>query len=161
MQSIRPALLAAACLFAILPAGRTQEIILETGPGVEAALYCEMLHSTNCTMIHVETQTTLATGASLQIDGKPYVITWMGPGYYLETGVVLEAQGDVVADLRGQRWLEIKPHEGKVHTSRVWKDTDRNQALSRSDTLALDDGPDVEDKDVRLHLRVKPVPEKK
>jgi hypothetical protein len=161
MQSIRSALLATACLFSILPAGRAQEIILEAGDGATTALYCEMLHSTSCTMFHVENTVQLSVGASLQLDGKPYTISWMGPGYYLETGVVLEAQGDAVADLKGQRWVEIRPHEGKVHTSRAWRDTDRNRALSRSDTLALDDGPEVAVKDVRLHLRVKLAPEKK
>jgi hypothetical protein len=161
MQSIRPALLAAACLFSILPAGRAQEMILEAGTSADALFYCEMLHGTNCSMSHVETTVALRVGASVQLDGKVYAIAWIGPGYYLETGMVLAAQGDAVADLKGQRWLEIKPQEGKVHTSRVWKDTDRNRALSRSDTLALDDGPEVAIKDVRLLLRVVPAPEKK
>jgi hypothetical protein len=161
MQSIRPALLAAVCLFSILPAGRAQEMILEAGTSADALLYCEMLHGTNCSMSHVETTVALRVGASVQLDGKVYAIGWIGPGYYLETGMVLAAQGDAVADLKGQRWLEIKPHEGKVHTSRAWKDTDRNRALSRSDTLALDDGPEVAIKDVRLLFRVVPAPEKK
>jgi len=161
MQPIRSALLLAACLFSILPAGRAQDMILEAGTSADALLYCEMLHSTSCSMTHVETTVALRVGASVQLDGKVYVIAWIGPGYYLETGMVLAAQGDAVADLEGQRWVEIKPHEGKVHTSRAWKDKDRNRALSRSDTLALDDGPEVAIKDVRLLLRVAPAPEKK
>ncbi len=161
MQSIRPALLAAACVLFLLPACRAQEFILEAGAGDSSLFYCEMLHNVNCSVSHVETTTALRVGASVQLDGKVYVIAWIGPGYYLATGMVLEAQGDAVADLKGQRWLEIKPHEGEVHTSRAWRDTDRNRALSRSDTLALDDGPEVEVKDVRLHLRVKLAPEKK
>ncbi|HEY0510311.1 MAG TPA: hypothetical protein VGH73_00305 [Thermoanaerobaculia bacterium] len=162
MQSPRPAALVLALLLTAAgpPACRAQEMILEADPGATTSLYCEMLHSSSCAMLHVENQVALAVGASLQLDGAPYVITWLGPGYYLETGVVLEAQGEAVADLKGQRWVEINPHEGKAHVSRFWKDTDGNRALSASDTLALDDGPEVAIKDVRLHLRVRPAPSK-
>lgn len=171
MQSVRPAIiLAACCLLTLVPAisraqepqepRTSQEIILEADLGTESVAYCQNLHSMTCASVHVETQTALKVGASLQLDGATYVLTWMGPGYYLETGVVLEPLGDPAADLEGQRWVEIKPHLGRVHTSRGWKDRDGNRALSASDRLALDDGPDVEVKDVRLHLRVRPAAEK-
>jgi hypothetical protein len=162
MQSIRPALLAAACVLSLLPAARAQdrarEMILETEPGATAIAYCQMLHSASCAMVHVETPTTLSVGVTVRLDGKDYVIVWIGPGYYLETGTVLEAQGEAVAELAGQRWMEVRPRQGRAHTSRAWKDTDGNRALSVSDTLALDDGPEVRIKDVRLHLRVQPAP---
>jgi hypothetical protein len=156
MHFLRSALLVAAGACCLVPAGRAQEITLETNNGT--ALFCEMLHSTTCLMVHVENSTALVVGASLQLDGKPYVITWTGPGYYLETGLVLEAQGETVAGLDGQRWVETHPHQGKAHVSRGWKDNDRNGALSVSDTLALDDGTEVAIKDVRLHVRAKLVP---
>jgi sorbitol-specific phosphotransferase system component IIA len=161
MRRFRSALLLAGGFLCILPAGRAQEITLETRAGATTALYCEMLHSTLCAMAHVESTTRLTVGASLQLDGKAYVITWVGPGYYLETGVVLEAQGETATDLKGQRWAETNPHGGTLHVSRAWRDTDQNGALSVNDTLALDDGPEVAVKDVRLHVRVRPVPEKK
>jgi len=160
MQSIRPALLAVSALLCLLPACQAQEMILETEAGATAVAYCQMLHSASCSMVHVETPATLSVGVTLRLDGKDYVILWIGPGYYLETGAVLEAQGEAVADLAGQRWVEVRPREGRAHISRAWKDTDGNRALSVSDTLALDDGPEIRIKDVRLHLRVKPAPEK-
>ena len=54
--------------------------------------------------------------------------------------------------------MEVKPREGRAHASRGWRDADRNRALSTSDTLALDGGPELKIKDVRLHLRVRPAP---
>jgi hypothetical protein len=92
----------------------------------------------------------------LQLSGRSYVLEWMGPGYYLESGVILQALGPTRSGLGGQRWLEVYPHEGRVHTSRSWKDTDGNRALSASDKLELDADRAVTVKDVRLHLRVRP-----
>ncbi len=160
MRSARLFLVIAGLLPLLAPAGRAQEMTLETLPGAESLVYCDMLHSTSCSMIHNDTTTALNVGGPMELDGEPYVITWLGPAYYLETGVVLEALGDPVADLKGQRWIEHKPRTGKVHVSREWKDTDQNGALSSSDTLTLDDGPAVKVKDVRLHVRVRPMPRK-
>jgi hypothetical protein len=158
MQFFRSALLAVLATVAILPAGRAQEITLETRADASIAFYCQMLHSTTCTMVHVENTTVLSVGAALQLDGNPYVITWTGPGYYLSNGAVLEAEGEAVARLEGQRWVEVKPHAGRAHLSVGWKDRDGNGALSIADTLALEDGTVVEIKDVRLHIRAKRVP---
>jgi hypothetical protein len=145
---------------ALLPAAaKAQEMILEAEPGTESLAYCDSLHNTKtCGSLHIETQVALAVGASVRLNGKVYIVTWMGPGYYLETGLVVEPTGALKADLKEQSWVEVKPREGRTHTSRGWQDADRNRALSTSDTLALDDGPEVRIKDVRLHLRVKPAP---
>lgn len=153
MQSLRSSLFTLLGLFMILPAGRAQEITLETRADALTAFYCQMLHSTNCAMVHVENTTAIAVGAPLQLDGKAYVITWKGPGYYLSNGAVLEAQGEAAARLEGQRWVEVKPRAGQVHLSRGWKDSDGNGALSVGDSLTLDDGMEVAVKDVRLHIR--------
>ncbi len=157
MRHLRSSLLAFVGLLSFLTAGRAQEITLETRADASVAFFCQMLHSTTCNMVHVENSTALSVGAALQLDGNPYVITWTGPGYYLATGVVLEAQGEAVAGLEGQRWVEVKPHAGRVHLSGGWKDNDGNGALSVGDTLALD-GTEVGIKDVRLHVRAKRVP---
>ncbi len=145
---------------ALLPAAvKAQEMILEAEPGTETLAYCDSVHNTKtCGTLHVETQLTLEVGATVRLNGQAYVVTWMGPGYYLETGLVVEPTGSLKADLKGQSWVEVKPREGRAHTSRGWQDADRNRALSTSDTLALDDGPEVKVKDVRLHVRVKPAP---
>jgi hypothetical protein len=143
----------------LLAATQAQEMILEAEPGTESLAYCDSLHNTKtCGNVHIETQVALAVGSVVRLNGQVYVVTWMGPGYYLETGLVVEPTGELKADLKEQSWVEIKPREGRAHTSRGWQDADRNRALSASDTLALDDGPEVRIKDVRLHLRVKPAP---
>lgn len=167
MKSIRPALIAAlvaaplAVLLAPAPV-RAQQMILETEPGVDSLTFCDSAHNLKtCASVHVETSAILQIGAVVQLDGADFVIDWMGPGYYLETGVVLEPAGKLVSDLNGQRWVEVYPEEGKIHTSRGWTDKDRNKALSVTDSLALDDGPEVKVKDVRLHLRVSPAARKK
>jgi hypothetical protein len=165
--SFRSALVPLALALPLLPlAARAQpekasQMILETEPGADALSYCDTAHNLKtCVSVHIETQLALGVGVVVRLDGADFVIDWMGPGYYLENGLVLEPTGQLFSDLKGQRWLEVYPDEGKVHTSRSWGDRDRNRALSAADTLALDAGPELKVKDVRLHLRVSPVPEK-
>lgn len=164
MQLFRHVILSTAIVsvlgLSLLPAAaKAQEMILEAEAGSESLAYCDSLHNTKtCGSVHIETQVALAVGSVVRLDGQVYVVTWMGPGYYLETGLVVQPTGSLKADLKGQSWVEVKPREGRAHTSRGWRDADRNRALSTSDTLALDDGPEVRIKDVRLHLRVKPAP---
>jgi hypothetical protein len=168
MKSIRraliPALVPAAVALTLVPAAawaqqvRPHQMILEAEPGTESLAYCDSLHSAaTCASVHIETQVALTVGATVQLDGEDFVVDWMGPGYYLETGVVIEPVGKLFADLKGQSWIEVYPEAGKRHTSRGWHDKDRNLALSATDSLALDDGPEVKVKDVRLHLRVSAV----
>jgi hypothetical protein len=164
-SSFRRALFLPAALLTLLPAAagaqqvRAHQMVLEAEPGTESLSFCDSLHNTaNCGSVHIETQTALTVGATVQLDGEDWVVDWLGPGYYLETGVVIEPVGKLYADLDGQRWIEVYPEQGKPHTSRGWHDKDLNRALSSTDTLALDDGPEVKVKDVRLHLRVSPAP---
>ena len=164
MKSIRRALIsslipaATALTLAASPLG-AQQMILETEAGVDGLANCDSAHNLKtCASLHIETSVALKVGGLVQLDGEDFTVDWMGPGYYLETGVVLEPAGKLFSDLKGQRWIEVYPSEGKVHTSRGWNDKDRNLALSATDSLALDDGPEVKVKDVRLHLRVSPVP---
>jgi len=157
---ILPAAIVSVLSLALLPAAaRAQEMILEAEPGTESLGYCDSLHNTKtCGNVHIDTQVSVAVGSVVRLSGQVYVVTWMGPGYYLENGLVVEPTGALKADLKEQSWVEVKPREGRAHTSRGWQDADRNRALSTSDTLALDDGPEVRIKDVRLHLRVMPAP---
>ena len=135
------------------------QMILETEPGADGLTYCDSAHNLKtCASVHMETQLALAVGVRLKLDGEDFVVDWMGPGYYLENGLVLEPTGQLVADLKGQRWIEVYPDEGKVHASRGWRDKDLNRALSTADSLVLDAGPELKVKDVRLHVRVSPVP---
>jgi hypothetical protein len=158
MLSIR-VFLAAGILFLLSSAGRAEEMILEAEPGTSTLAYCDMLHNVKtCVSTHVETSLALNVGSTLELGGQAYVITWMGPGYYLEDGAIVEPLGNPVAKLRGQRWTEVKPREGRIRISRRWRDMDRNRVLSSSDTLALDGGSAVKVKDVRLHVRVKSLP---
>jgi hypothetical protein len=143
-------------------AARAQQLILETEAGAESLQSCDSLHNLKtCSTIHFSGETALKVGGTLELDGEPYLLEWMGPGYYLESGVILQPLGEDKAGLAGQRWVEVSPKEGRIHTSRTWDDADRNKTLSAEDALTLDfDGP-VKVLDVRLHLRVAPVSEQR
>lgn len=162
MRYRSPTLLALACALALLAGPlRAQEMILEpeddTLDGLQS---CDSLHRmTTCETFHYQTITYLGVGGLIQLDDKAYVVTWMGPGYYLDSGVVLQAVGDPAsASLAGQQWLEVYPEEGRIHVSRSWNDLDRNGVLSLSDHLLFEPGRELKVRDVRLNLRVKPVP---
>ena len=140
------------------------EIFEVMDPGASAIGYCQTLHRTaDCSTFHVQGVTVTVEGTLLDLDGRPYLVEWTGPGYYLESGMVLQPLGETKAGLGGQRWLEVSPEQGKVHTSRVWKDEDGNRVLSASDTLTLGTGKALKTlkvKDVRLHVRASPLPER-
>ena len=160
MRDRFPALLALACAIPLLAGPlRAQEMILEPEDGTDGFRYCDTVHQTaTCETFHFQTITYLGVGGLVKLDEKTYVVTWLGPGYYLESGVVLQAIGDPVSTaLLGQQWLEVYPEEGEIHVSRSWSDLDRNGVLSLSDRLLFDSGRELKVRDVRLNLRVKPV----
>jgi hypothetical protein len=152
MRSLR---LIIALVLGLLPGAlhAQQSIVLEAEPGVSELAYCDLAHvMITCDTRHVDK----VTASGLQLDGEDYVIEWQGPGYYLENGIVVQPLGETKSALRGQRWLEVFPTEGRVHTSRVWKDLDTDRRLGVADTLVLDSGRELRIKDVRLHVRVRP-----
>jgi hypothetical protein len=154
-------LLALACALTLLAGPlRAQEMILEPEDGLDSLQNCNTVHRiATCEFFHYQTITYLGVDGLVKLDDKTYVVTWLGPGYYLESGVILQALGDPAsAALAGQQWLEVYPEEGRIHVSRSWSDLDRNGALSLSDRLLFDSGRDLKVRDVRLNLRVKPVP---
>lgn len=131
-----------------------QSMVLEAEPGVNELAYCDSVHSIlTCETRHIDK----AAGSLLQLDGEDFIIEWKGPGYYLENGLVVQPMGETKSALKGQRWLEVYPQDGRIHTSRGWKDLDTDRNLSVADTLVLDSGREVRIKDVRLHVRVRPV----
>lgn len=139
------------------------EVFEVMDPGATALTYCDTLHRTSdCSTFHIAGVTVSVQGTLLDLDGQPYRVDWTGPGYYLESGLVLQPLGEAKAGLGGQRWLEILPDHGKVHTSSAWKDQDGNRALSVADTLTLVEGKarqTLKVKDVRLHVRATPLEE--
>ena len=139
------------------------EVFEVMDPEAEAIGFCQTLHRTaDCSTFHVQGLAVSPEGTVLDLDGQPYLVEWTGPGYYLESGIVLQPLGEAKAGLGGQRWLEILPDHGKVHTSSAWKDRDGNRALSVLDTLTLVEGKVLKTlkvKDVRLHVRATPLPE--
>jgi hypothetical protein len=136
-------------------ASGAQEISLEAlsdGPLAP----CTEWHKPNCEVVHIDDPGDGRVGSLMWLDGRAYILLWMGPGYYLESGAILEPLGEALPGLQGQRWREVYPNEGTIHTSFSWQDLDRNRALSVSDTLALGPGQVLKIKDVRLRLRVRP-----
>jgi len=153
-----PSTLTLLLLTLLLPASaRAQQMTLEMEPGDTTLTYCDIGHKTTCDLVHITAVTTTQVGAIVEIDYQPYVLDWLGPGYHLDSGVILEPVGETRANLEGQRWVETYPEEGRIHVSRKWKDTDGSRRLSVSDTLTLEDGRVARILDVRLHVRVTPV----
>jgi hypothetical protein len=137
-------------------AAGAQEIALEAltdGP----LLACTDFHRPNCDIFHADKAVDSRVGSLLWLDGRPYILQWIGPGYYLESGVIVEPLGEAMPGLKSQRWREVYPNEGAILVSISWQDVDRNQALSVLDTLVLEPGGvALKIKDVRLRLRVRP-----
>lgn len=159
MHPLRNLVLSLALILAFLaPAvSRSQEIVLELDPGVVNLAFCDSAHVVGkCSFVHLDPPGIVGIGVVIRLDGQPYVLDWMGPGYHLDSGVILQAQGKARSDLAGQSWIEVYPEPGKVHTSRFWRDTDGDRRLSVKDTLTLEDGKVALIKDVRLNLRVSP-----
>ncbi len=153
------AVLALTSLLLSMPAA-AQTLIVEAEAGAETLGYCDWVHiPLTCSEKHVENELAPTVGGILQLDGERYVVEWMGPGYHLESGLILQPTGATKSRLRGQRWLEVYPVQGRIHTSRAWKDVDGNRTLSRSDTLTFGSGSPLGVKDVRLQLRLRPARE--
>src|SRR5436305_8618185 len=152
-----PVFLLVLALLLIPAAARSQQMTLELEPGATTLGTCDTGHRlTTCDTFHIDAVSAASVGGTLQLNDQPYVIDWMGPGYHLDSGVILELLGETKANLQGQRWIEVYPHEGKVHTCKEWKDNDHSRGLSVSDALTLEDGRTLRIRDVRLHLRVTP-----
>lgn len=133
-----------------------QVMVLEAEDGAEVLNVCDYAHVVlTCADKHIDG---FNPDGTIQLDGEKFIIDWMGPGYHLESGVIIEALGETVQGLRGQHWLEVYPNQEKTHTSSAWEDVDGNGALSASDTLTLDSGPPIRVEDVRLQLQVRPAP---
>jgi hypothetical protein len=156
----RRILFAALSLLLIPAASRGQQTVFEAAPGVHSLAACDYLHKTvTCDSFHIEkSAAVVAVGTTLKLGGTLYLVDWMGPGYYLESGLVLELLGETSAELKNQRWFEVYPKQGRIHISSAWKDGDRNRQLSVADTLTLEDGRAQRIRDVRLHVRASPAP---
>ena len=163
MHPLRSLIVSLTLILAFLaPAvARSQQIVLEFDPGVTTLAVCDNPHVVNkCTFVHIDPPDIVGIGVVIKLDGQPYILDWMGPGYHLDSGLILQAQGQARPQLAGQSWVEVYPELGKVHTSRSWRDTDGDSRLSTKDTLVLEDGKVVQIMDVRLNLRVSPALEK-
>jgi hypothetical protein len=134
------------------------EMLLETvGDNILDAQHCDMVHNLKtCSAFHfVPPAPVVSAGSVVRLDDTLYLVEWMGPGYYLESGIVLHAAGPALPGLLGQAWEEAYPAEGTIHVSRAWGDRNADGSLNRADTLLLDSGRELKVKDVRLNFRVR------
>ncbi len=135
------------------------EVFEVMDPGALGLAYCQTAHRiSTCEQFHINEITLTPQGAVLDLDGHRFAVEWTGPGYYLESGVILQPLGEAKSGLEGQRWLEVYPEHGRVHTSYTWQDRDGNRVLSVSDTLKLGTrkaSRPLKVKDVRLQFRAR------
>lgn len=145
----------------LLPAGLVGEqpaeleMILESdGPTLEACGYAHQLAT--CEWFHYDGADS-GDPDQVSLDGRPYRLLWSGPGYHLSSGVVVYAESPGDGSLAGQLWVEAAPVPGRIHVSRSWVDLDGDRALTPRDLLTFEGG-EHRVKDVRLLLRVRPLP---
>src|ERR1700709_1460922 len=113
-----PTLLLVLALLLSPAAARSQQMILELEPGAAGLGTCDTgARCATCDAFHGGVVSAASVGGTLQLNDQPYVIDWLGPGYHLNSGVILELLDETKASLKGQRWVEVYPHEGRVHTS--------------------------------------------
>lgn len=160
MRNLVP--IATLCLAVSLAAAplRAQELYLEPENDIDSLRECDYVHRIGiCETFHYSPVTSIDPGGLVKLDDTLYVITWVGPGYYLESGEVLQPLGgdSISGLLAGQQWVEVYPESGRIHISRSWQDANADGALSRADVLELSTGLRAKVRDVRLNLRVRPV----
>src|SRR5258705_12019294 len=96
----RRTLLMSLSLLLIPVASRAQQTVFEAPPGVSSLSACDYLHNNlTCETFHLE-NLSVAVGTKLKLGGTLYLVKWMGPGYYLDNGLVLELLGRTSAELR-------------------------------------------------------------
>ncbi|MFY9821095.1 MAG: hypothetical protein WAM82_06920 [Thermoanaerobaculia bacterium] len=158
MHSRRPLFVLVLLLLLFPAVSRSQQMTLELEPGATSLGFCDTGHRIlTCDTYHIETVSAATVGGTLELNDQPYTIDKLGPGYYLDSGVILELLGNLKPDLVGQGWTEVYPHEGNIHVSTAWTDSDHSGSLSVSDSLTLEDGRALRILDVRLLLRVSPL----
>jgi hypothetical protein len=141
--------------------GEGQLVLEAPAQNMQALKKCDYLHQLRTCDIWHYTPAAVAAGSALEtgdvvyLNDQPFVLEWHGPGYNLDDGTIVEPLPSAGNGLAGQRWIEVYPNEGRIHTSRSWSDVDGNGVLNRFDRIELDSGGFAVE-DVRLHLRVRP-----
>jgi len=144
-------------LLVLANAGFAQELNLEKADGrIWVLKSCDHVHAidgeSKCTNYHVIIAKSAEPGAEITLNGQPYVIQWMGSGYYTASGrVIQKVDGAGLGDLRV---LEVRPNSGLTHQA-SWQDLDGDGELSVSDAVTID-GRQEPIVDVRLNVRVVP-----
>ena len=160
MKKLYAIALAAILVLILLPnAGSAQEMNLEkiTNTRTFVLAACDTLHAETgadtCTNFHVEKiKVSADVGQEIVLNGKSYVIDWIGAAYYTASGKVLQATGDDSQGTVGL--LEIRPNLGSLHQA-TWQDLDQDGELSVSDMVTID-GRNEPVVDKRLNVRVRP-----
>ncbi len=135
-----------------------QEMTLEkvSGDRVFVLATCDYLHAITgvdaCTTFHFTKKKVAAEpGQTVFLNDKPYVIEWMGAGYYTASGRLVQTNGKAAHGVLNL--LQLRPDGGNLQAA--WQDLDHDGALSVGDTIEVD-GRDETIVDKRLNVRVKP-----
>lgn len=125
---------------------------------------CDILHQKRtCDDFHIivksaQDPTRLSPGDVIDLEGRSFKVSSIGPGYYVDGGVILRPVGETEAtNLSGQQWVEDWPNTGASYTSSFWSDRNADGLVSRSDTLTLDSSKILTVKDVRMVLWAEPI----
>ena len=160
MKKLYAIALTAVLALVLLPnAGSAQQMNLEkiTNTRIFVLAVCDTLHAetgdSTCSNFHVDKiKKSTDVGREIVLNGKSYVIDWIGAAYYTASGRVLQATGDGSQGTLGL--LEIRPNLGSLHQA-AWQDVDQDGELSVSDMVTID-GRNEPVVDKRLNVRVEP-----
>src|SRR4051812_7434104 len=90
-----PSILILLLVALLLPvSSRAQQMTLELESGDTKLVVCEIGHKKGCEIGHFTSVTSTEVGATVEIDNQPYILDWLGPGYHLDSGVILEPVGE-------------------------------------------------------------------
>lgn len=150
--------LAVAIAVLLTPAAAFAEaVVIEAQAGLKT---CDHVHAVDgeskCTRYHVtikaDDPAPVEPGATLQLNGEPYVIQWIGDGYYTASGKVLHLKGSSGAS--SLELIELRLGTDAQHQA-GWQDVNGDGELSVSDTVSINGISEII-VDKRLNLRIVP-----
>lgn len=145
----------AAALLAVAAPSFADVVVIEAPQALET---CDHVHAidgaSKCTTYHVtrapENPQAESVGAAIELDGVPYVVDWIGTGYYTASGKILHVGGSSGGSTI--ELIELLPGPDSIHQA-DWQDVDGNGELSKADLISLGGRSELVI-DTRLNLRV-------
>jgi hypothetical protein len=117
---------------------------------IDGASKCTTYHFTKTDKPAPENPQAVSVGTAIELDGVPYVVDWIGTGYYTASGKILHLGGNSGGSTI--ELIELLPGLDSIHQA-DWQDVDGNGELSKADLISVGGRSELII-DTRLNLRV-------